>query len=121
MIRPDQTISAVGGIRVPSVRDLIAGYRAGAKHAQPSTRVVVDYSGTFVDQHRCERLAGEQIDGGARVVFDVAGDCGFGAIEAAQIRGVWGIGVDSDLSYLGSQILASAVKPSTGRSKRSSP
>jgi basic membrane protein A and related proteins len=31
-------------------------------------------------------------------------------VQAAGIRGVWGIGVDSDLSYLGPQILASAVK-----------
>jgi len=31
-------------------------------------------------------------------------------MQAAGIRGVWGIGVDSDLSYLGPQILASAVK-----------
>ena len=110
MVRPDQTISAVGGVPVTSVRDLITGYKAGAKNAQPSTRVDVGYSGSFVDQPRCERLAGEQIDAGAKVVFDVAGDCGFGAMQAAQIRGVWGIGVDSDLSYLGPQILASAVK-----------
>jgi len=44
------------------------------------------------------------------VVFDVAGDCGFGALQAAGIRGVRGIGVDDDLSYLGPHILASAVK-----------
>ncbi|HET7044979.1 MAG TPA: BMP family ABC transporter substrate-binding protein [Gaiellaceae bacterium] len=37
-------------------------------------------------------------------------NCGFGALEAAGSRGVWGIGVDSDLAYLGPHILASAVK-----------
>ena len=110
MVRPHQTISAVGGLPVQSVRDLIAGYRAGARAARPSVAVVSGYTGTFVDQHRCERLANRQIDHGAKVVFDVAGDCGFGAMQAAQIRGVWGLGVDSDLSYLGPQILASAVK-----------
>ena len=110
MVRPHQTISAVGGVPVPPVRDLIAGYTAGAAGARPSVRVIVDYSYTFVDQRRCERLAGRQIDRGAKVVFDVAGSCGFGAMQAAQIRGVWGLGVDSDLSYLGPRILASAVK-----------
>ena len=110
MVRPHQTISAVGGIPVPPVRDLIAGYKAGAAHARPSVRVIVDYSYSFVDQRSCERLAGRQIDRGAKVVFDVAGSCGFGAMQAAQIRGVWGLGVDSDLSYLGPRILASAVK-----------
>ena len=72
--------------------------------------MVFGYASSFVDQHRCERLANRQIDHGAKVVFDVAGDCGFGAMQAAQIRGVRGIGVDSDLSYLGPRILASAVK-----------
>jgi basic membrane protein A len=110
MVRPHQTISAVGGVPVPPVRDLIAGYKAGAAHARPSVRVIVDYSYSFIDQRHCERLAGRQIDRGAKVVFDVAGSCGFGAMQAAQIRGVWGLGVDSDLSYLGPRILASAVK-----------
>jgi basic membrane protein A len=110
MVRPHQTISAVGGISVQSVRDLIAGYRAGARDARSSVHVLSGYTGTFVDQPRCERLANRQIDEGSKVVFDVAGDCGFGAMQAAQIRGVWGLGVDSDLSYLGPQILASAVK-----------
>jgi DNA-binding SARP family transcriptional activator/basic membrane lipoprotein Med (substrate-binding protein (PBP1-ABC) superfamily) len=110
MVRPHQTISAIGGLPVQSVRDLITGYRAGARDARPSVSVVSGYSRSFVDQHRCERLANRQIDHGAKVVFDVAGDCGFGAMQAAQIRGVWGLGVDSDLSYLGPRILASAVK-----------
>jgi len=43
-------------------------------------------------------------------VFDVAGKCGFGALAAAGIRGVWGLGVDGDLHYVNSQILASVVK-----------
>ena len=110
MVRPHEAISAVGGKRVGSVRDLIAGYRAGARRAQPSVRVIVGYSRTFVETKFCESVADDQIDGGAKVVFDVAGDCGFGAMQAAQIRGVWGLGVDSDLSYLGPEILASAVK-----------
>lgn len=110
MVRPHQVISAIGGVPVSSVQNLIDGYRAGARRAQPTVRVLVDYSYDFVDRHRCEILADRQIDQGAKVVFDVAGGCGFGAMEAAQIRGVWGLGVDSDLSYLGAQILASAVK-----------
>jgi basic membrane protein A len=112
MVRPHEAVSAVGGKRVASVLDLIAGYRAGAKRAQPTVRVIVDYSRSFapIDQNLCESVANDQIDGGAKVVFDVAGACGFGAMQAARIRGVWGLGVDSDLSYLGPEILASAVK-----------
>jgi basic membrane protein A len=44
------------------------------------------------------------------VVFNVAGSCGLGALAAAKKKGVWGIGVDIDQSYLGSFILTSVVK-----------
>jgi basic membrane protein A len=40
----------------------------------------------------------------------VAGACGLGALDAAKQKGVWGIGVDADQSYLGPQVLTSAMK-----------
>ena len=107
---PATRVSAVGGEPTPAVQRILRGYRAGARKAVPSTQVVVDYANSFVDQQRCERLADRQVDAGSKVVFDVAGNCGLGALQAAGIRGVWGIGVDSDMSALGPQILASSVK-----------
>jgi basic membrane lipoprotein Med (substrate-binding protein (PBP1-ABC) superfamily)/DNA-binding SARP family transcriptional activator len=106
----DGAVSVVGGVPFPVVVDLVEGFAEGAHAARPSIRVLKGYSGTFYEQSPCETLAKRQIDAGSRVVFDAAGDCGFGALEAAGIRGVWGIGVDKDLSYLGPHILASAVK-----------
>jgi basic membrane protein A and related proteins len=55
-------------------------------------------------------VALSQIAKGSRVVFQVASDCGLGALEAASERAVWGIGVDVDQSHLGRHILTSAVK-----------
>jgi DNA-binding SARP family transcriptional activator/basic membrane lipoprotein Med (substrate-binding protein (PBP1-ABC) superfamily) len=110
MAKPRTAVSAVGGVPVPAVQDLIAGFTAGARSIRPRIRVLVGYSRTFLQQEPCEHQANDQIDRGSSVVFDVAGSCGYGAMQAAGIRGVWGIGVDSDLSYLGPQILASAVK-----------
>jgi DNA-binding SARP family transcriptional activator/basic membrane lipoprotein Med (substrate-binding protein (PBP1-ABC) superfamily) len=108
---PNGAVSVVKGVGgVTSVEQLTAGFRAGAHAGRPGIRVLVGNAGTFSDQSRCEELANSQIDAGSKVVFDAAGDCGRGALQAADIRGVWGIGVDEDLSYLGSHILASAVK-----------
>ena len=105
------SVSAVGGIStVQSVRDLIAGFVRGARRARPGIRVLVDYSGTFDVQAPCEKLANRQIDRGSGVVFDAAGSCGFGALAAAGTRGVWGLGVDSDMYFVNSEILASVVK-----------
>ena len=112
MTRGRQKVSAVGGIATLSVRNLVAGFAAGARRARPDIRVLVDYTGTFLPQAqtRCEKAANRQIDRGSRVVFDVAGGCGLGALSAAGLRDVWGLGVDDDLSGVGPQVLASVVK-----------
>ena len=43
-------------------------------------------------------------------MFQVAGRCGLGALDAAREHHVWGIGVDADQSNLGPHILTSAIK-----------
>jgi basic membrane protein A len=106
----DQVISAVGGLKLPTVDIFIAGYRAGAKAANPDIQVLVDYSQDFVAQAKCKEKALDQISKGSQVVFQVAGGCGLGALSAAADEGVWGVGVDRDQADLGSHILTSAVK-----------
>ncbi|MGH3132890.1 MAG: BMP family lipoprotein, partial [Gaiellaceae bacterium] len=59
---------------------------------------------------KCKELALNQIDRGSKVVFQVAGGCGLGALDAAREQNVWGVGVDTDQSFLGRHILTSAVK-----------
>jgi basic membrane lipoprotein Med (substrate-binding protein (PBP1-ABC) superfamily)/DNA-binding SARP family transcriptional activator len=108
--RDDRAVSVVGGLPVPSVIRLVEGFARGARAARPEITVQVSYSGDFVDQSICERIANRQIDRGSDVVFAAAGTCGLGALSAAGIRGVWGIGADADRSYLGPHILASTVK-----------
>jgi basic membrane protein A and related proteins len=104
------TISAVGGFKEPPVDRFIAGYRAGADAAVPGTKVVFGYSQDWEDQAKCKELALNQIARGSSVVFQVAGGCGLGALSAAKDKGVWGIGVDADQSFLGPHVLTSALK-----------
>jgi len=104
------TISAVGGIKIPTVDIFIAAYRAGAKRCVPGTKTLIDYSQEFVDQAKCTELSTSQIDRGSKVVFAVAGGCGLGALDVAKQRGVWGVGVDTDQAFLGPHIITSAVK-----------
>ena len=103
-------ISAVGGFKEPPVDRYIAGYRAGAEKAVPGTKVTWGYSSDWEDQAKCKELALNQIAAGSKVVFQVAGGCGLGALNAAKERKVWGIGVDADQSFLGPHILTSALK-----------
>lgn len=102
-------ISVVGGFRVEGVTRWVGGYRAGARKADPAIAVRIDYSDDFANPAKCRRVALGQIARGSGVVFNVAGACGLGALAAAKAKGVWGVGVDVDQSFLGPHILTSAV------------
>ena len=104
------TVSSVGGIPVPAVVRYIAGYQAGAKKAVPSITVLNGYSQDFVAQDKCKNIALDQISKGSDVVFQVAGGCGLGVLDAAKEKSVWGIGVDADQAYVNERVLTSAQK-----------
>jgi basic membrane protein A len=104
------TISSVGGQDIPSVESYIAGYQAGGAAADPGLKFLNAYSDDFADQAKCETIADNQIAEGSKIVFQVAGGCGLGALQAAKQKGAYGIGVDADQGYLGSYILTSALK-----------
>ena len=105
-----QVIGSVGGLKIPPVDRYIAGYQAGAKAANPKIETLNAYSQDFVDQAKCKEAALDQIGRSARVIFQVAGQCGLGALSAAEETNVRGIGVDADQAYLGDHVLTSALK-----------
>jgi basic membrane protein A len=106
---PD-VISSVGGMKEPPVDRFIAGYQAGAKKALPTVELLNGYSQDWDDLAKCKEQALNQIADGSSIVFQVAGGCGLGALDAAKEKDVWGIGVDADQSYLGPHVLTSAQK-----------
>jgi basic membrane protein A len=108
--RDGKAVSSVGGQKQPPVDRYIAGYQAGAKAAFPGVKTLNDYSQDFEKQALCKNKALNQIAAGSVVVFQVAGGCGLGALDAAREKGVWGVGVDADQAYLGTYILTSALK-----------
>jgi basic membrane protein A len=110
LVTESNTISSVGGIKIPPVDRFIAGYQAGAAASNPDIETLNGYSEDFVDQAKCKELALDQIAEGSDVVFQVAGGCGLGALDAAAEEGVWGIGVDADQAFLGEHVLTSALK-----------
>jgi len=103
-------VSSVGGIKLPPVDRYIAGFQYGAKKADPGITTLNGYSQDFVDQAKCKEVALDQIAQGSGVVFQVAGQCGLGALDAAKEKNAFGIGVDADQFYLGAHIMTSALK-----------
>ena len=108
--RGGTAVSTVGGEKQPPVDRYIAGFQAGAKAAFPGVRTLNGYSQDFTVQAKSKELALNQIAAGSVVVFQVAGGCGLGALDAAKEKGVWGVGVDADQGFLGTYILTSALK-----------
>ncbi len=104
------TVSSVGGQKIPPVDRFIAGFEKAVKDANPQAKVLRGYSQDFVAQDKCKEVALDQIAKGSDVVFQVAGGCGLGALDAAKQQKVWGIGVDADQAFLGPHILTSALK-----------
>jgi basic membrane protein A len=103
-------VSSVGGLKIPPVDRYIAGYQFGAKKAAPGIQTLNGYSQDFVDQAKCKEVALDQLAQGSGVVFQVAGQCGLGALDAAKEKAAFGIGVDADQFYLGSHMMTSALK-----------
>jgi basic membrane protein A len=116
-------IGAVGGVAVcaPCVR-YIQGYALGAKSVNPNIKVIAkwvsasDFVKGFYDQAGGTTFAQQLIkqNPGIDVIFQVAGQTGNGAIDAACAANINAIGVDVDQyqSYPASQkcILTSAEK-----------
>jgi basic membrane protein A len=103
------TISAVGGLAIPPVVRYIAGYKYCAQQVDPSVKVVVGYSNNFTDPAPCKAIANKQIaDNNADILFQVAGACGIGVLDAATAKNVYSIGVDVDQS----KDSTGAVRPS---------
>jgi basic membrane protein A len=107
-------IGFVGGVHNDLIKKFEAGYVAGAKAIKKDIKVDVKYIEEtdvkgFNDPAGGKAAAAAEYDGGADVVFQVAGGSGAGVFDAAVEAGdgKWAIGVDSD-QYL---TASAAAKP----------
>jgi len=99
------SVAAIGGTSAcaPCVR-YIQGYELGAKSVNPNAKVIAEYVVTdFSNTAFHDPVAGNnfaqqllQQNPGTDVLFQVAGDTGNGALQAACAAGIYGIGVDVD-------------------------
>src|SRR5437763_1048227 len=81
-----------------------------AKKALPGTKVFIGYSQDLNAIDKCKTVAQNLISRGAQVLFQVAGNCGQGTLQAADQAGIWGIGVDKDQYNDARRVLTSGVK-----------
>ena len=109
------TVGFMGGVQTDIVEDFYYGYAAGIERAEKERgmqiELLVDYTGSFTDATAGYASAMQMYNSGADIVYQVAGTCGTGAIQAADDKGKYVIGVDVDQRYLAPDaVLFSVVK-----------
>jgi basic membrane protein A len=111
LVTQTHRVGFVGGGTTPVVRRIEAGYAQGITHINPHIGLLSDYVGAFDDPLRGRLLAETQYASGADVIYQAAGRCGLGAIEAAKSFGHYIISTGADHSELApSSVLTSRVK-----------
>ena len=91
-------IGFVGGEKIPITERFEAGYKAGARTADPAVQVIASYTGDWNDTSKGRSQAEQQFGSGADIIIQGAGKAGLGVIEAAKARGpgYYAIGTDQD-------------------------
>ena len=106
-------VGFVGGMDLFIIHKFEYGYKAGVKTVNPDCEVLVGYTGNFTNADDGQKIAKQQFDAGADIVYHASGACGLGVIKEAQARGegYYAIGVDSDQDYLApGRVLTSMIK-----------
>ncbi len=104
-------IGVIGGTKSVGIDKFIVGYIQGARDMNPKAEVKVAYSNNFGDPAIGLQMAKAMFDGGANVVYQVAGGTGLGVIQAAKETGHFAIGVDTDQDGVApGSVLTSMIK-----------
>lgn len=112
-------IGFIGGMDNPLIRRFELGYREGAKHVRPKTKVLVNYVGTGGDSWnnptKGKELALSQISQNADVIYHAAGASGLGLFDAVEERSkklgkdIYAIGVDSNQNWVKPGLVLSSM------------
>lgn len=112
-----KNLGFMGGVAVPAVVRFGFGYIAGANYAAKelgtNVKIKYTYTNSFVEKPEIQTQAASWYKAGTDCIFACGGKITFSILKAAQAPGnekVAVIGVDSDQSQEGEQIITSAMK-----------
>src|SRR4029079_9965292 len=97
-------IGFVGGMDIPLIHKFETGYAEGARYANPKIQIFENYVGVtdaaWNNPGKGKELAKAQIERGADVIFQAAGNSGLGVFDAAEEVKKLAIGVDSNQNWV---------------------
>jgi basic membrane protein A and related proteins len=100
LLSKSNKIGFIGGMDIALIRRFEMGYEAGVKAANPKAELTRNYAGVtssaWANPARGKELALSQYGRGVDVIFHAAGATGLGVFDAAEEKGAYAIGVDSN-------------------------
>lgn len=103
-------IGFLGGVESDLLKKFQAGYEQGAKAVNPNAQVKAVYAGDFGNTKLGASIAASLIqEDGADVIYTVAGLTGVGALQEAQSRGKYAIGVDTDQFFIAEKAVVTSM------------
>ncbi len=92
-----QLIGFIGGMSFyPIKNQMMLGYIEGAKYINEDIKIMISFTENFGNKSLGERHAANQYSKGVDVIFQAAGQTGYGVINGAQAADRYVIGVDND-------------------------
>jgi len=93
-------VGFIGGMDIALIRRFHMGFEAGVKAANPKAKILVNYVGitgeAWANPNRGKELARGQYGRKADIIYAAAGATNLGIFDAAEEKGLYAIGVDSN-------------------------
>ncbi len=81
-----RAVGSVGGLEIPPIERVVAGFEHGAAEAAPGIRTIHAWATGLDDSASCRRRALAELDAGAAVELAPGGPCGEGVAAAAAAK-----------------------------------
>ena len=91
-------------------------FAARIREAYPEVKVVINYTNDYDDPAKGKDCAIALNDQKADVIFQIASAAGDGVFQAANQRGFYAIGVDSDQKHIDPEVIICSMKKEVGNS-----
>lgn len=104
-------IGFVGAMEIPTIVNEVAMIKQTVSEINPDATVTTAYTGSWTDVNKGKEAAMAQINQGCDVIIGIGDAVDFGAIKAAEEKGVYVIGWVGDFNKLAPQtVLCSGVQ-----------
>ncbi|GGG14699.1 BMP family ABC transporter substrate-binding protein [Lysinibacillus alkalisoli] len=105
----NKQISFIGGEVTPVIQHFEAGYIQGARYIDKDIAIKREYANDFNNAKLGEQIALQHMDQGADFIYHAAGFSGFGALQAAEKKGVYAAGVDTDQFFIAEKAVVTSM------------